>query len=464
MSNIYYTPITPGAQANAGTMNAPLSELDAVLNVSHDADGTLKAGAVDTTAVLADHIVTADKLAAAVAGNGLSGGAGSALAVNVDDSTIEISSDSLRAKDGGITNAKMATDVKVGSLALLLTTVKTSLQAAVNEVYTRLAGISNADGTLKDGAVSASAKMGTGVVAETNIAANAVTTAKILDANVTGAKLADTAVTADKLATAVAGDGLSGGAGAALSVNVDGSSIETSGDTLRVKAAGISASHLATAVAGDGLTGGAGTALAVVVDANTIEISADALRVKAAGIGASQLAAAVAGNGLSGGAGAALAVNVDDSTLEVATDTVRAKDGGITNAKLASDAKAGSLASLTTTNKTSLQAAINEVDAQTDALGGGATVDTRVLKAWTQGEDYEPTSVTRNASGIVTSATVVWPDGSAGTFTTDTINTTWEAIDAYHITHTASGKTITQAAVSRNSAGAVITKPALTIV
>lgn len=54
--------------------------------------------------------VTAAKLAAAVAGNGLSGGAGTALAVNVDASTIEINTDILRVKDLGITTAKLALD------------------------------------------------------------------------------------------------------------------------------------------------------------------------------------------------------------------------------------------------------------------------------------------------------------------------------------------------------------------
>jgi hypothetical protein len=48
------------------------------------------------------------------------------------------------------------------------------------------------------------------------------------------ASLADASVTAAKLAAAVAGDGLSGGAGSALSVNVDGTSIQIVGDTLSV--------------------------------------------------------------------------------------------------------------------------------------------------------------------------------------------------------------------------------------
>lgn len=39
--------------------------------------------------------------------------------------------------DGTITDAKMASDVKVGSLAALTTTIKTSIQAAINEINTK---------------------------------------------------------------------------------------------------------------------------------------------------------------------------------------------------------------------------------------------------------------------------------------------------------------------------------------
>jgi hypothetical protein len=60
-----------------------------------------------TTNKIANTAVTADKIASAVAGSGLSGGAGSALAVNVDDSTIEINSDSLRIKNNGVTESKI---------------------------------------------------------------------------------------------------------------------------------------------------------------------------------------------------------------------------------------------------------------------------------------------------------------------------------------------------------------------
>lgn len=75
------------------------------------------------TAGIADESVTSAKIASSVAGNGLSGGAGTALSVNVDGSTIEISSDSLRLKDSGVTLAKLASAVAnslvpVGTIAM----------------------------------------------------------------------------------------------------------------------------------------------------------------------------------------------------------------------------------------------------------------------------------------------------------------------------------------------------------
>ncbi len=85
-------------------------------------------------------------------------------------------------------------------------------------------------------------KIGALAVTAGKIGANAVTTAKILAAN----------VTADSLAAAIAGDGLAGGAGSALSVNVDGSTIEINADALRVKDAGITLAKLAAAVYSEG--------------------------------------------------------------------------------------------------------------------------------------------------------------------------------------------------------------------
>lgn len=61
-----------------------------------------------STAKVADGAVTAIKLAATVAGDGLVHSTTTGLAVNVDGSTLEISTDQVRIKDSGVTNAKLA--------------------------------------------------------------------------------------------------------------------------------------------------------------------------------------------------------------------------------------------------------------------------------------------------------------------------------------------------------------------
>ena len=76
-----------------------------------------------TAAKIAAGAVGVSELASAVAGSGLAGGGGSALSVNVDGSTIEIDTDTLRLKDGGISLAKLAAAVQnalvpVGTIAM----------------------------------------------------------------------------------------------------------------------------------------------------------------------------------------------------------------------------------------------------------------------------------------------------------------------------------------------------------
>jgi hypothetical protein len=80
-------------------------------------------------AKLANGAVTSAKIAAAVAGNGLAGGGGTALSVNVDGSTLEINSDSLRVKDLGITSEKLAT-----SLSLTTPTLGVASATSINKV------------------------------------------------------------------------------------------------------------------------------------------------------------------------------------------------------------------------------------------------------------------------------------------------------------------------------------------
>jgi len=85
------------------------------------------------------------------------------------------------------------------------------------------------------------------------------------------------------------------------------------------------------------------------------------------------------------------------------------------------------------------------------------------LKAWTLSSAFSITTATRDSDGVITTASVLWPDGSAGTFTRTTKNATFLTIDAFTVTHTDSGKTATQPAVTRDASGNVTAQPALTI-
>lgn len=73
-------------------------------------------------------------------------------------------------------------------------------------------------------------------------------------------------------------------------------------------------------------------------------------------------------------------------------------------------------------------------------------------------------NITRNTDGAATSASVVWPDGTAGTYTGTPSLTFAGAIDSYTITYGSPvTKTYTQPSVTRDSNGAVISRPAITV-
>lgn len=73
-------------------------------------------------------------------------------------------------------------------------------------------------------------------------------------------------------------------------------------------------------------------------------------------------------------------------------------------------------------------------------------------------------TVTRDANGATTAASVVWPDGTAGAYA-GTASSTWPgAIDTYTVTWVGSTtKTVTQPAVTRDGNGAVTARPTVTV-
>ncbi|MGW8936900.1 hypothetical protein, partial [Gordonia terrae] len=72
-------------------------------------------------------------------------------------------------------------------------------------------------------------------------------------------------------------------------------------------------------------------------------------------------------------------------------------------------------------------------------------------------------AVTRNSDGVVTSAPVLWPDGTPGTYTTTAIHTSG-AVNAYTITYGSPvTKIFTQPTITRDSSGAATNVPAVTV-
>lgn len=74
-------------------------------------------------------------------------------------------------------------------------------------------------------------------------------------------------------------------------------------------------------------------------------------------------------------------------------------------------------------------------------------------------------AVTRNGNGAATSAPVVWPDGTAGTYTATTLSSAFPgAVDAYTVTYgSPATKTYTQPAVTRDASGAATAVPAIVV-
>jgi len=91
------------------------------------------------------------------------------------------------------------------------------------------------------------------------------------------------------------------------------------------------------------------------------------------------------------------------------------------------------------------------------------SVEDQELIHWAGGKAVELLVRTIDGVGRTTSSTLKWPDGSLGTFTATDFNATFGSYDGWTKSHTDSGKTVTQAAYTRNGIGAITNKPALTV-
>ena len=86
-----------------------------------------------------------------------------------------------------------------------------------------------------------------------------------------------------------------------------------------------------------------------------------------------------------------------------------------------------------------------------------------LLIAFTAGSCYQPISIKRDQNGLMTNATVLWPDGTFGSYNSTSNNPAWITVDSFTVTYTNAGKTVTQPAVLRDQTGSVTNKPALVV-
>lgn len=143
------------------------------------------------------------------------------------------------------------------------------------------------------------------------------------------------------------------------------------------------------------------------------------------------------------------------STPDAAAQQILSQIGSADASATAAAASASAAATSASGAAASLAAA--------QALVGAAT--TTQLVAWALVQAFSIVAATRNANDAITSASILWPDGTGGTYTADTLSATFlGATDAWHATYNGTpAKTITQPAVTRNANGAVTAQPAITI-
>lgn len=181
------------------------------------------------------------------AGSGLTK-TGNTLNVAVDDSSIEISSDALQVKAGGISNAMLAGSIEAAKLAGSIPSDKLNLGNGVQDNGGNLQV--KLDGSTL-GLSSSGLKVADGSIGSTQIAADAIGSAAIADGAINAAAmLADSVVTAQKLAGSIPSDKLNLGNGVQdnggnLQVKLDGSTLGLSSNGLKVADAAIDSAQIA---------------------------------------------------------------------------------------------------------------------------------------------------------------------------------------------------------------------------
>ena len=397
--------LSGGGTSGALTLALDLNELTAatvdvandsiVLIDANDSNGSKKESIADLVTAMAGSGLSASSgvlsisetgdISSVVAGSGLTGGGTTGdvtLNVQVDDSSIEIDSDTLQVKASGITNAMLGGSIansKLANSSITVTDGSNSTATALGGTITFSAGegidVAESSGTVTYSAEDATtSNKGVASFSSDNFAVSsgAVT---IKDGGVANAELANSAITLNSNSVSLGGS---------LTLNTDsvgeGSSnlyhtnerVDDRVNALLTAGTGISLSYddaagsltitnsnsadITGVTAGDGLSGGGTSgAVSLAIDLNeltaaAVDVANDSIAIiDANDSNASRKEAvadvvnAIAGDGLSATNGV-LAVGVDDSSIETNSDALRIKASGVTNAMLAGSIANGKLA------------------------------------------------------------------------------------------------------------------------
>ena len=321
-------------------------------------------------------------ISSVVAGSGLTGGGTSGdvtLNVQVDDSSIEISSDTLQVKASGVTNAMLGGSIansKLANSSITVTDGSNSTATSLGGTVTFSAGegidVAESSGTVTYSAEDATtSNKGVASFSSDNFAVSsgAVT---IKDGGVANAELVNSAITLNSSSVSLGGSLTldTGSIGEGSNLYHTNERVDDRVNALLTAGTGISLSYddaagsltitnsnsadITGVTAGNGLSGGGSSgAVSLALDLNeltaaAVDVANDSIAIIDAGDNSSKKEAvadvvtAIAGDGLSATSGV-LAVGVDDSSIETNSDALRIKASGVTNAMLAGSIANGKL-------------------------------------------------------------------------------------------------------------------------
>lgn len=244
--------------------------------------------------IVKDGGIGINQISSSIAGAGLEGGGGNALAVTAG-SGIEVASDAVNIKPEGVLNSMLSGEIADGKLNTITTA-----------------------GKVQGGAVT---------LEDTSLATGAGA----------GLKINDQGVNVQHIHTSVAGLGLAGGNGSAIDVGVV-SGLAVNSSQVGIAESGVTNSHLFGNISDTKLntisTSEKVYGDAIKLEGSTLSVTSNGLHVSDGGITATQIATSAAGDGLGGGGGAALFVNAG-SGIAVTGDNVNIAETGIVNSMIA---------------------------------------------------------------------------------------------------------------------------------